>query len=186
MHNVWRERGADNAHAYKLEMTSRIDDARVYLDELEDSFRRGWWATYRERGSSIFRAVALIHPDHLLEIDGQRDFHADDARCRLQGPRQFSAVGQPAVRGCQSELIWGYCCNLDGGLQQDHLFPYSLGGPTVATNQIGLCRYHNMVKTSDIHCYPWEQVEARMTPWLPGQIEKVRRVFEIYSPGIPT
>lgn len=36
------------------------------------------------------------------------------------------------------------------------MFPYSLGGQTVAENRITLCQWHNRLKGSDVHLYPWE------------------------------
>jgi hypothetical protein len=49
-------------------------------------------------------------------------------------------------------------------MEIDHLFPYSLGGPTIAVNAIYLCRRHNLGKSVDIHLIPWEEG----FPWVDG------------------
>lgn len=76
-----------------------------------------------------------------------------------------------SVHGCQSEILWGYKCELEGEIEVDHLFPYSLGGPSNGSNKLHLCRLHNRLKSSDIHFYPWEKGEPA---WLEVVLGKIR------------
>lgn len=158
-------------------MSTRIDSAVNYLMALEKSFLIGWLTSYRSEPKTIFGQLALLHPLHLEELDLPAHKTVGVIQRSLQGPRAFSSTLGGNL--CQSVNIWGYGCELSGEIQQDHLFPYSLGGPTIGTNRIYLCKYHNMVKTSDIHCYPWESTDKWVEPWLSGQIDRL--YSEIYK-----
>ncbi len=76
----------------------------------------------------------------------------------LLGKRTFAMSMSSIKPACQSKLIWGYSCPFYGqdSIQIDHLFPYSLGGPTIPTNALYLCRRHNLGKSADVHLIPWE------------------------------
>jgi hypothetical protein len=90
----------------------------------------------------------------------------------IQGPRSFEAA--PLLEGapCEAERIWGYRCDLplEYARQQDHLFPYALGGPTEARNRLTLCSWHNQVKFVDIHLFPWEEGEPL---WLDPLLDRL-------------
>ena len=59
---------------------------------------------------------------------------------------------------CESARLWGYPCPFEGAQSAaDHLYPKSLGGPTVAENRLTLCRWHNTAKSMDVHIFPWEE-----------------------------
>ena len=153
--------------------------AQEYLAALETSLSQAWTQAYYSGSLSTIEKLALLHPDHLDQVALPKHQTKEKIQKKIQGPRQFSHEFQEK---CGSELLWGYPCHLKGDLQQDHLFPYSLGGPTLGTNRLWLCRYHNMVKTCDIHCFPWGDVETRCGAWLDGQIEQLHsRVFSRYS-----
>ncbi len=96
------------------------------------------------------KTLALLHPQYLGYDKG--------LQVKLQGKPFFPAVDLEGLRGygCLAVRIWGYKCDLLIGtdLNADHVFPWSLGGSTSSTNLLPLCRYHNQVKTNDVHLYP--------------------------------
>lgn len=165
-------------------MNLRYESACKYLKALESSLQAGWLQGYAGSvagRADIFSRMALLHPAHLEDLP-LPDYESVAGIVKdVQGPRSFPSDG--LSRACESELLWGYRCPLDqADIHQDHLFPYSLGGPTNGPNRISLCRYHNMVKTCDIHCFPWETTESRCEPWLDKQISQLHeRAFSRYQ-----
>ena len=129
----------------------------------------------------MFKKLALLHPRHFEELSLPEYVSVLGIRKEVQGRRSFGNDGLSA--SCQSELLWGYGCPLrESAIHQDHLFPYSLGGPTDGGNRVALCRYHNMVKTCDIHYFPWEETDVRCDPWLDHQVQKLFTIaFSRYS-----
>ena len=156
-------------------MTVRTKSASDYLKALDKSLQQGWLKSFRGGAHTIFEQLALLHPEHLEELGLPSHWTVQSIQQSIQGVRSFAS---PVLNSaCDAHLIWGYECELSGDIQQDHLFPYSLGGPTVARNRVFLCKYHNMVKSSDIHCYPWESVDKWAKPWLAGQILRLHTEF---------
>ena len=160
-------------------MNDRYVSASNYLLSLEESLNKGWEQYYRENPEASHSKLALLHPDHIKELDLPAHLTPEKIQVSIQGRRAFSS----GVSGkCQSSLLWGYECELNGDIEQDHLFPYSLGGPTLGNNRVLLCRYHNMVKASDIHCFPWESSNHWISPWVDTQVDKLfREVFNIHA-----
>jgi len=161
-------------------MKVRYTAALKYLQALEKSLKKGWRLSYQGERDTVYSKVALLHPYHLKDIDLPEHLTIESIQHSVQGARKFGPkVGNST---CQSSMLWGYECKLGGDIQQDHLFPYSLGGPSLGTNRIYLCHYHNMVKGSDIHCFPWESTEMWIEPWLDSMIEKLRvEVHDLYA-----
>lgn len=161
-------------------MNQRYQTARKFLVTLESTLKLGWQKSAGRPELGFLEKLALLHPEHFNSLDLPNHTNTKTLQTSIQGNRRFASQQSNVL--CQSMLIWGYECPIETDLQQDHLFPYSLGGPTVGTNRIWLCRYHNMVKTSDIHCFPWEELEQRCGPWLDNQIDKMRqKVFKLYN-----
>lgn len=161
-------------------MKSRIESAANYLQVLEKSLLDGWLTLFNTPPKTIFEQMVLLNPLHLAELDLPEYTNVEMIQNSIQGSRSFPST--IVSNSCQSILLWGYKCELNGDLQQDHLFPYSLGGPTLPANRIFLCRYHNMVKSSDIHSYPWELIDQWAKPWLAGQINKLyKEIFKLYG-----
>lgn len=159
-------------------MTPRYEAAVRYLKAVEDSLQLGWLEFYSSNRSELSDKLALLHPDHFMSLDLPKGLTIDSIQKKIQGTRTFPNTNRTI---CRSELIWGYRCEFNGDLQHDHLFPYSLGGPTLASNRVHLCKYHNMVKSSDIHCYPWEFAAQFTEPWIDQQIGKIyRELFSLY------
>ena len=162
-------------------MTARTKSAADYLKALESSLRQGWLHSFKAGAKTVYDQLALLHPEHLAELDLPPHRSEDSLQRLMQGVRAFPA-SIIASNSCQADLLWGYKCELHGEIQQDHLFPYSLGGPSIAQNRVFLCKYHNMVKSSDIHCYPWEATDAWAKPWIGAQINKLNKeIYAFYS-----
>jgi len=160
----------------------RIDCGQNYAIALAEYLGGDWLNGYRKfamGGMVIWEKFALIHPLHA----GERG----DPSCRkkawdsVQGLSTFVPKRTTNAR-CQADVVWGYPCPITGeNMEQDHLFPHSLGGVTKEHNRIWLCRYHNMLKGNDVHCYPWEE-EAIWASWLDRHIEAIHRQVFLNQP----
>ena len=118
----------------------------------------------------------MVHPDFIRSIHLPSHVNHDALIRDIQGYRSFKQENGK----CQSKLIWGYECPIHSLLcHGDHLFPYSMGGPTISANKLLLCRYHNMVKATDIHLFPWEEKENRLI-WLDSHIKNIANRISIY------
>ena len=152
-------------------LQKRIIYAQKYLEFLHSSFEQDWlrlYEDYVDNKLEFFNALALIHPRHYEGLFGEE---------QIRGKRTFDKDMVLEGIECRAELIWGYRCNLDcnkrGVVVADHLFPYSLGGPTISTNKVYLCSIHNQLKGSDIHFYPWELGNPG---WLKDRINRVAQL----------
>lgn len=144
-----------------IDFSARIEQGRLYFETLGLMFRQASWDDAHDLhvagGSQRASALALIHPawletEDFSEIRGSRSFG-------------FEAMGE----SCQAPLIWGYSCP-NSAIEVDHMFPYSLGGPTRADNGLLLCRDHNRLKGHDVHLIPWERYSF---PWLADQLAAI-------------
>jgi hypothetical protein len=107
-------------------------------------------------------AAGLVHPMWYAADEGVAP---GDPR----GPRRFPDVNDAA--SCRAVRIWAYDCDLElGGTQRDHVFPFSAGGPTEARNLIHLCPWHNQVKGSDVHVFPWTE---GIPPWMDDHLKRI-------------
>ena len=150
----------------------RIERAEEYLLALEEL--RGWeWNKVRaEHGAGrleLPQAMVLVHPDFYKEREAE-------AGQSIRGPRSFSSSAGRHVAACMADRVWLAACPLEspGDLHSDHLFPYSLGGPTLSENQLFLCPVHNRSKASDIHLFPWELGEPK---WFARQVDRIRKLL---------
>lgn len=149
----------------------RIMAAEGYLQCLDSSLESDWLPQYDSflaRNRPLNLGLALIHAGHYEE-------YAD--RFEIQGRRAFDIEVAQATARCNAALIWGVNCSnsIDGTLCGDHLFPYALGGPTLASNKMLLCSRHNRMKSVDIHMYPWELGEPK---WLMGLLQQIDIVMK--------
>lgn len=143
-------------------METRQQAVLQYLKRLQECLHLTW----REAavGSrTLVDSLVLINPNWLPD-DYDRELALNLVPFR----------GARSPYPCQSRLIWGYECPLtDEAVEADHLFPRSLGGPTVAANQLPLCRIHNAWKCADLLAFPWENGEPL---WLDDQLTTVRQL----------
>ena len=119
--------------------------------------------SYRHGELDVVSALLLAHPM----------WRTAESKIAVQGPRHFEDSESARFGQCQAHLLWGYACSLGGanGIQFDHLFPRSLGGPTVVGNRLSLCRFHNAGKAGDVHFFPWEIGEPSWLAQLLKNIE---------------
>lgn len=160
---------------YKL----RIDLTRIYIDKLNNNLSLGWESVYKKfiNGELDYvEKTTMLHPDFIKSIHLPKYISHQNLIAQIQGERTFKKENGD----CQSELLWGYRCPFEVNLcHGDHLFPYSLGGPTIAGNKLLLCYYHNMVKGIDIHFFPWEDSVNRLS-WLDNHINNLANKINIY------
>ncbi len=147
-------------------LKTRILCAEDYLKGLESVRRIGWIDSlllFKKGELTAPHAMALIHPEHYD--------YAQEAVC---GARTFIDDPAPSLRRCECHLYWQIACPFEGltDFSADHVFPYSLGGPTEPNNRMVLCRLHNQMKSNDVHFYPWERGQ-------PSWLEPVVRRIEL-------
>lgn len=144
---------------------ARESGVLAYIHALERA-RHCEWQVWRGSAATLAEQLVLCHPAWL-----------SDSRSLLRGLGLVSFSLREARGECQSDVLWGYSCPLaEHPIQADHLFPSSLGGPAVGTNQVWLCQLHNQWKSSDLASYPWERGEP---PWLRDQIARMAAVVEV-------
>ncbi len=163
-----------------IDFQNRIDTAKTYLERLNSNLSKGWNIIYEDYSKGhldFFDKITMIHPDFIKSIHLPNHISHDNLIRDIQGKRLFKQENG----SCQSKLLWGYECPYNNNLlcHGDHLFPYSMGGPTISANKLLLCHYHNMVKSTDIHLYPWEDKMNRFS-WLDNHINNMINRILIY------
>ena len=136
------------------------------------------WGTDWQLGYAMYQAGDLSTPQQLFLCNPMwypiTDF--DAVQERIQGVRPFSA--HRGLETCRSDELYGYECPVTLAdpvhCEHDHLFPYSLGGPTDPRNRISLCTWHNREKGSGIHVFKWE---LGAPPWVPEAVERISRAL---------
>lgn len=79
---------------------------------------------------------------------------------------------------CQVRKVLGVECianrfpDVRGTCQADHVWPNSLGGPSVLENRLILCRFHNAMKSNDVAQFDW----TRWPTWLRSYLELIARL----------
>ena len=151
----------------------RIFAGEAYLQALECVLDGGWQRTYEEHKAgrtTIAESLALVHP---LNIQGDQT-----GSC---GPRQFREDPAHQFQICQCEIYWQVVCERREVQQlfADHVFPYSLGGPTVPENRMMLCGAHNRMKSNDIHLFPWER---GLPVWFPSLLSRIESRRSLRGP----
>jgi hypothetical protein len=134
---------------------------------------RGVWDW--EEKTALFRAGQLDPEEALVlaHAEWYAELEIEGLPSSVRGPRTFGPVLRDAQ--CQAESVWGYPCPFPAGrCQIDHLFPYSLGGPTVPENAVWLCGFHNGTKGAEFHMLDLARVSARWLPDIVARIERVR------------
>lgn len=151
----------------------RIESAEKYLSHLEYSLRTDWthqYKAYLEGELSSEESLSLIHPLHYNDITDVGD---------IRGARSFTKEPSSNTIKCECDIIWGYDCPMSlrelSAIQADHLFPYSLGGPTVSGNKIHLCEVHNRSKGADFHLLPWGHLNFN---WVDETIHRIYRLLK--------
>ena len=156
---------------YYLSQTLKIDQSkwvRVFDSVMKKLSRQGWSESdYKTKT----KALVLIHPDYYPEslIESGVD---------PRGARTFGLSPTLSAK-CRSDIYFGYSCPLpitEGyGLTMDHIWPYSLGGPTKPDNGIWLCSFHNGCKGSDYHLLAAYHLDRFV--WVESILKKIRGYF---------
>lgn len=156
-----------NPNCGKIKKSSNIDHIKIYYSRLRDLRLRleftseerceNWIDLFEKTGLDIdsFQwnpihtsvLLALVHPD---EFHDQR---GEDISIHFETPHSKKSFTKRAVmdEDCQiGELINGVKCPYvdNKGVQMDHLWPHSLGGPTHNSNMVYLCQTCNQQKSS--------------------------------------
>jgi hypothetical protein len=162
-----------------IDFQNRIDTAKIYLERLNNNLSKGWlniYQDYLEGKIDDIDKITMIHPDFIKSIHLPVYITHSAIIENIQGKRLFKKENGT----CQSKLIWGYECSFgDSTCHGDHLFPYSMGGPTISANKLLLCSYHNMVKATDIHLFPWEERLNRFS-WVDNHVQNIMNSVSIY------
>lgn len=53
-----------------------------------------------------------------------------------------------------------------GKVEADHIWPNSLGGPSILDNRLLLCRFHNGMKSNDISNFTWDTEPSWLKKYL--------------------
>jgi hypothetical protein len=144
-----------------IDFAFRTAQCRDYLAALEAIRFGNWQVLFDARmrqDLGLAATLALVHPDVYSHRDGAE---------MVRGARIFAR--EAPRQKCGAVLCWGYECDRPADCA-DHLFPYSLGGPTVSANKLYLCWLHNQMKSNDAHCYPWERGEPS---WLQSTLARI-------------
>jgi hypothetical protein len=149
----------------------RLAHGKEYVTAICSLTDTNWIVSYENYllgNLGLAQSFALIHPSHYESYISAKS---------MRGLRNFSQeLGLHSMK-CSSRIFWGYDCPFNSKniqLVADHIFPYSLGGPTEADNKAYLCSFHNQLKGNDIHFFPWEFEEP---PWLGGILKRISLVY---------
>ncbi len=161
----------NDADGWKAERLRRYGLTLSYhraVSELEGLDERTWLERHVAAtvGSDSATSYALIHPTVAPVPTMRWEEH--------RGRRAFASARRPAGGKCQSLLVWGYECPLRSPvaeLEMDHAWPFSLGGQSVPSNGVLLCRLHNRAKSHDVHNYDWPEM---WPSWLLLMLSAVR------------
>jgi hypothetical protein len=169
-------------------LTTHQDKTRDYLQSLLELMLRAdglspaeqdevWISEYEGlmKGSvtvaDLPKLLAMIHPEFLCRRGVAFRDHPD---IRLRPTSSFK-TGISIADRCQSVSYSGEDCvfnkypSIRGVCQADHRWPCALGGPYIVDNRLILCRFHNVMKSSDISTYSWDI----MPNWILDQLNRI-------------
>ncbi|MDH5401957.1 MAG: HNH endonuclease [Candidatus Heimdallarchaeota archaeon] len=157
-----------------------------YIKQLNNLPVENWenlYNKFNKNKNDLVSLMILIHPEnynHLIKIPGISD---------PRGNRYFDNTVFSIDRNqnkCDSIKIFGYICPLknsdENKINIDHLWPFSLGGPTEVSNGIFLCKIHNNFKHNDIHNID-ENLLLNFT-WLEELLSKIKNLKNFEKQGL--
>jgi len=165
-----------------------------YLNNIKDSKE---WIIYlnlidnpkTDKYIKFIILFALINPknfenDVLINEELMKKFKKE-----IQGNSFYPRKYIDESSKCDSEKFWGTECRTNcKEMHLDHIFPYSLGGPTARrSNMTPLCASHNMMKSTNIYCYHWEIaykeykhcLTNQKSFWAHEQAKRIRHVLNL-------
>lgn len=116
--------------------------------------------------------LALIHPDFYF-CNGR--YIGENLSWKRNN--MFSS-GITNIDRCQYVKFTGVECifnsmpSIRGKCHADHIWPNSLGGPTILDNRLLLCKYHNSMKGNNISEYFWNDLPT----WVMDYLNKLARL----------
>ena len=102
------------------------------------------------------KCLVLIHPDYWITHSGES--------ISLSDGKFLNQINQDTK--CEWNRFGNYVCPwnrdifLRGNLEIDHHWPASLGGPSLDSNRLNLCKHHNQMKSNSVEHYPWNTKPA--------------------------
>ena len=143
-------------------------DTLEYLTCLADAAKRSWAELYEAYDELTFpKRLVLVHPRWY-------EPNTKVKNCKVRGKRDRK-VNKHFREVCESIKFWNYECPFDDpDIKIDHVFPWSLGGPSEPSNSAYLCEYHNLLKGPDIHHLELSEDNFNFG-WFPETLEKVRK-----------
>jgi hypothetical protein len=136
----------------------------IWAREYNKFFNRIRLSVSDERTELIILGHVLIHPQFCYDLNGE------NFRDELDNSRSMVVLPDEKNHPCEiSKIISDYECIFNehrkfrnGNVVGDHLWPYSLGGPTnsradLTSNRLLLCNSCNTSKSNSIFHYNWEE-----------------------------
>lgn len=136
------------------------------------------WLAHFHKGTSdgyistrLPELLALIHPDFYYK-------NGTPLEGSLPWKNNGFAAGITQTDRCRAEVYTGVEClfnqnpQIRGKCHADHVWPNSLGGPSILDNRLVLCKYHNGMKSNDIAHFNWTIIPN----WLESYLQKLYRL----------
>lgn len=149
----------------------RRDPPEVHNQTWLDNYH---WAEIRPVSEKIAIFLALIHPEFYKNRQGA------NISLDLQPPHPSQRRPIPEdnrIYKCQINILLPTAVcpyqNISGQKVLDHLWPYSLGGPSVIANRLELCARCNAQKSASYALYP---IENDIPFWLS---DRITQLYEI-------
>ena len=148
-----------------------------YTNEFANSLKNNWerdfykelLVRYDHPDTEFPLKLILIHP----RFYSSNPTRITGNRCDVRGDFNFQ-TDSDAI--CNAKKYWGYSCPIqEPAIHRDHIFPYSLGGPSVSSNCIWLCEWHNSLRSYDPHVIPDADKEPR---WFKDVLAHVKRKLQ--------
>lgn len=114
-------------------------------------------------------ALALIHPDFYYRKG--KSFHKNSQLLWIKNNNFKNGILR--TNSCQFIKCAGYECIFNESkpfrIEADHFWPNSLGGPSILSNRLLLCSFHNTLKSNSYLNFDWETVPS----WLSSQLKTI-------------
>lgn len=156
-----------------------IRELRAYIGRPHKVLSEVWMRIYytieqddSETTLPVF--LALIHPDFYYDRLGR------DCRLNLSIPHPRTRERMPRnvkQNRCRLDVLIGEKCPLQRVGQEtvcDHLWPYSLGGPSILDNQLELCDECNRQKSNSPYLFPGNAIPNWLNDRIRDLVEQKR------------
>ncbi len=149
----------------RMEGLNYFEQDKLWMEEYKQL------RTHGNMQKKIWFYLALIHPDF---------YFSNGRSIEINLPRKNSnfSSGITTYDRCQHVKISGVDCvfneipSIRGKCQADHIWPNSLGGPSILDNRLLLCKYHNSMKSNNVSDFYWDQEPI----WLMKYLNQLARL----------